>query len=74
VESDEWRVIAAFVYDLTTTEASAHGETRKVVITAVASRYYMLRSTLQNETVVNLLRSNANLATDLLLGERRWPV
>jgi hypothetical protein len=70
MESDEWRLIAAFVYDFTTTEASAHREIRNIVITAVASRCYMLRSTLQNETVVDLLRSNADLATDLLLGRR----
>jgi hypothetical protein len=70
VESNEWRVIAAFVYDFTTMEALAHREIRNVVITAVASRCYMLRSTLKNETVVNLLGSNADLATDLLLGRR----
>lgn len=70
VESDEWRLIAAFVYDFTTTEALAHREIRNVVITSVASRCYILRSILKNETVVDLLRSNADLATDLLLGRR----
>ncbi|OAL01547.1 hypothetical protein IQ06DRAFT_316444 [Phaeosphaeriaceae sp. SRC1lsM3a] len=70
VESDEWRLIAAFVYDFTTTEALAHREIRNVVITSVASRCYILRSILKNETVVDLLRSNAELATDLLLGRR----
>ncbi|KAF2845648.1 hypothetical protein T440DRAFT_493225 [Plenodomus tracheiphilus IPT5] len=70
VESNEWREIAAFVYDFTTTEAQAHREIRNVVITTVASRCYMIGSTLQNETVVDLLRSNADLATDLLLGRR----
>jgi hypothetical protein len=70
VGSDEWRVIAAFVYEFTTTEALAYREIRNVVITIVASRCCMLRSTLKKETVVNLLRSNADLATDLLLGRR----
>lgn len=70
VESDEWRAIAAFVYDFTTTEASAHKEIRYIVISTVASRCYILKATLQNGTVVELLRSNADLATDLLLGRR----
>ncbi|KAF1365200.1 hypothetical protein EJ07DRAFT_161285 [Lizonia empirigonia] len=70
VESDEWRAIAAFIYDFTTTEALAHKEIRKIVITTVASRCYKLKSALGNETVVDLLRSNADLATDLLLGRR----
>lgn len=69
-ESDEWREIAAFVYDFTTTEAPAHKEIRHIVINTVSSQWYMLKSTLHNETVVSLLRSNADLATDLLLGRR----
>jgi hypothetical protein len=70
VESDEWRATAAFIYDFTTTEAPAHREIRNAVVTAVANRCYLLKSTLQNESVVDLLRSNADLATDLLLGRR----
>jgi hypothetical protein len=69
-ESDEWREIAAFVYDFTIMEAPAHKEIRHIVINTVSSRWYMLESTLHNETVVSLLRSNADLATDLLLGRR----
>jgi hypothetical protein len=69
-KSNEWREIAAFVYDFTTTEAPAHKEIRHIVINTVSSRWYMLKSTLHNETVVSLLRSNADLATDLLLGRR----
>lgn len=70
VESDEWRGVAAFVYDFTTTEAPAHKKIRTIVISTVASRCYILKTTLQNGAVVELLRSNADLATDLLLGRR----
>ena len=49
---------------------SINGESLNIVITTVASCYYMLRSILQNGTVVDLLRSNADLATDLYLGSR----
>jgi hypothetical protein len=70
VESNKWRAIAAFIYNFTTIEALARREIRNAVVTAVASCCYMLKSTLQNKTVVDLLCSNADLATDLLLGRQ----
>jgi hypothetical protein len=70
VGSDEWRGIAAFIYDFTTTESPAHLQIRNIVINTVTTRSPVLKSTLQNNGVVELLRSNADLATDLLLGRR----
>ena len=67
VKSDEWRVTAAFVYDFMAAELPTHKEIRNLVVTAVMNRYSILNSTLRNENVVDLLRLNADLATDLLL-------
>lgn len=68
VESDDWAVIAAFTYDNTSTEVPAHVELRGLVVAAVAGRYSALKSTFRIENIVELLRSSADLATDLLLG------
>jgi hypothetical protein len=46
---------------------------RVLVLAAVAGRHSVLKSALQNESIVELLRSNAYLATDLLLGGLRGP-
>ncbi|KAK7178268.1 BTB/POZ domain-containing protein [Paraphaeosphaeria sporulosa] len=70
VKSDDWAVIAAFIYDYTTMEAPAHVEIRNLVALAVSGRRSVLKTTLMNESVIDLLRSNADLATDLLLGWR----
>ncbi|KAF9730209.1 hypothetical protein PMIN04_012258 [Paraphaeosphaeria minitans] len=69
-KSDDWAVVAGFIYDYTTTEASAHLEIRKLAVVAKASRRSVLKTTLLDESVIDLLRSNADLATDLLLGGR----
>ncbi|KAJ6199969.1 hypothetical protein J3E72DRAFT_238593 [Bipolaris maydis] len=68
VESDDWAVIADFTYDNTSTEVLAHVELRGLVVAAVAGRHSVLTSTIRNESIVELLRSSADLATDLLLG------
>jgi hypothetical protein len=73
VEGDDWSVIAAFIYDYTTMESPAHVEIRNIVVTTVTSRHSMFDSTLRNENIVDLLRSNADLATDLLLGGAHGP-
>ncbi|KAJ6279022.1 hypothetical protein J3E71DRAFT_368429 [Bipolaris maydis] len=68
VESDDWAVIAAFTYDNTSTEVPAHVELRGLVVATIAGRHSALKSTLRIESIVELLRSSADLATDLLLG------
>jgi hypothetical protein len=70
IESGDWGIIAAFVYDYTTTEVAAHIELRDIVVGAVAGRHSVFQVTLQNSNNIELLRSNAELATDLLLGGR----
>jgi hypothetical protein len=67
VKIDDWAAIAAFIYDHTTTEAPAHVEVRNLVITAIAGHRSKLRSALGNKSIVDLLRSNADLAADILL-------
>lgn len=67
VESDEWIAIAAFIYEHMTTELSAHKELRNLVITAAVNRPAVLLMTLGKDSMVELLRSDADLATDLLL-------
>jgi hypothetical protein len=68
VESDDWAVIASFIYDHTAAEVPDHMELRDLVVTAITSGHSVLKSTLQNERIVELFRSNADLATDLLRG------
>ncbi|KAF2818317.1 hypothetical protein CC86DRAFT_399334 [Ophiobolus disseminans] len=67
VESNDWFAVAALIYDHTTTELPAHEELRGLVVAAVANRPVVLKVILQLESTVGLLRSNADLATDLLL-------
>jgi hypothetical protein len=67
VESNDWFVVAALIYDHTTTDLPAHQELRGLVVAAVANRPVVLKVILQLESTVGLLRSNAELATDLLL-------
>jgi hypothetical protein len=73
VDPSDWAVTAAFVYDYTTTVPPAHVELRKSVIAAIAGRHCVLKATLREERVLDVLRSNADLATDLLLGGRHGP-
>jgi len=67
VESNDWIAVAAFIYDHTTTDPPAHKELRGLVVAAVAKRPSVLKSILQLEIESGLLRSTADLATDLLL-------
>ncbi|KAH7410422.1 hypothetical protein DE146DRAFT_742876 [Phaeosphaeria sp. MPI-PUGE-AT-0046c] len=67
VNSNEWVAIAAYMYDHTTTDSPAHKELRILVVTTVAERPAVLKSILRQENTTELLRSNADLATDLLL-------
>ncbi|KAF2007552.1 hypothetical protein P154DRAFT_414539, partial [Amniculicola lignicola CBS 123094] len=67
VESDDWVAVAALIYDHTTTDLPAHKELRGLVVAAVANRPVVLKMILQLESTVGLLRSTADLATDLLL-------
>jgi hypothetical protein len=67
VESEDWVTVAALIYDHTTTESPAHEELRGLVVAAVANRPVVLHSILQLESTAGLLRSTADLATDLLL-------
>lgn len=73
VEGDDWVAIAELIYDYTTTEAPAHADLRNSVIPAVAARPAVLQKTLQSERAVEVLRSNADLATDLLRFRVRGP-
>jgi hypothetical protein len=73
VDGDDWVAIAGFVYDHTTTELPAHTEMRGLIIAAVTYRPAVLYSILQLERAVELLRSNAELATDLLLRTAHEP-
>lgn len=67
VESNKWVEVAAFIYDHATTELPAHKELRDLVIAAVTNRPLVLKVILQLESTEGLLRSNADLTTDLLL-------
>ena len=60
---DDWVAIAALVYAYTTSDLPVHVELRDLVIVAAVCQP---ESFLRNESVEELLRSNADLATDLL--------
>lgn len=64
-KNDDWADIATLVYNYTT---RTHADLRGLVIAAVAGRRSVLDSILRIEKVEELLRSDADLATDLLLG------
>lgn len=66
VDAEAWSVIAAFVYDYTTDEITAHRELRALTVGAVANRHSALKLALRCESVTKLLRENADLATDIL--------
>ena len=70
IESEDRAAVAAFLYEQTSTEVLAHMELRNLVITALTGHPSVLQSTLQNDSVVELLRSNEDLATDLLIAMR----
>lgn len=67
VGSNDWFAVAALIYGHTTTDLPAHEELRGLVVAAVANRPLVLKAILQLESTAGLLRSNADLATDLLL-------
>lgn len=67
VDSNDWFAVAALIYDHTTTDLPAHEELRGLVVAAVANRPAVLKVILKLESTAGLLRSNADLATDLLL-------
>jgi hypothetical protein len=60
VDSGDWGIIAAFIYDFTTTEAPAHIELRDIVVGAVAGRHSVFQATLQNPKNVELLRQDVD--------------
>jgi hypothetical protein len=55
------------VYEYATTESPGHKELRNLVIAAISNRPVVQNSTLRLESTIGLLRSTADLATDLLL-------
>lgn len=67
VTNDDWVAIAGLIYDHTIPDSPAHAELRNIVVAAVVDRPAVLKAILQMDSVVELLRSNADLATDLLL-------
>jgi hypothetical protein len=67
IESEDWVAVAAVIYNHTTTELPSHKELRSLVVAAVVNRPVVLDSILELESTAELLRSNADLATDLLL-------
>ena len=71
VPGDDWAAVASFVYDHTSTSTPAHIELRTLVVATVTGCYSVLQSTLQNESILEVLRSNGELATDLSLGALR---
>ena len=73
VESNDWAAVAALVYDHTTTEAPVHVQLRNLTVAAVTGRPSVLKSILGTEGTEELLRSSADLATDLLLGGLHRP-
>jgi hypothetical protein len=73
VDGNDWIAIAGLVYDHTTKELSAHAEIRSLTIAAVSNRPAVLYSILQLERTVELLRSDADLATDLLMSTTHEP-
>jgi hypothetical protein len=66
-ESKEWVNVAAFVYNHTTTDSPAHEELRRVVIAAIVDRPLVFDATIRLDSTAQLLRSDADPATDLLL-------
>ena len=68
IEGGDWAIVAAFLYEHTSTEVPAHVDLRNLVITALTGRPSVLKSVSQSESIVDLLRSDADLATDLLIG------
>jgi hypothetical protein len=67
VKGDDWLDVAALIYDHTTTDLPAHKELRSLVVAAIANRPVVMKSIFQLESTAGLLRSTADLATDLLL-------
>ncbi|PVH93438.1 hypothetical protein DM02DRAFT_661971 [Periconia macrospinosa] len=74
VDSKEWIAIAVVIYKYMTTDLAAHAEFRKLVIAAVADRPAVLKTMLGEEDTLETFRSNADLATDLLLAKPSWDI
>ncbi|CAI6332844.1 unnamed protein product [Periconia digitata] len=77
ISCDNWAMIATLIYEYTTMDAKEHVKLRRIVVqAAVITRRFrptVLKSALRKEKVVELLRDNADLATDLLLIGRDGP-
>jgi hypothetical protein len=73
IEGDDWPAIASLVYKYTTTDIHSHKEMRGVVVTAAINCLSTQGEFLQMKGVAQLLRINADLATDFLMaGHREW--
>jgi hypothetical protein len=64
---DDWAAVAGLVYDYTTAEGPGHNILRSQVVAAVTSSRSVSKLFLDVKSVQALLRSNADLTTDLLL-------
>lgn len=71
VKGDDWAAVAPLIYDYTTTDLQAHKELRGLVVAAVTNNTTLSKSIFQMKSIEELLRSNADLATDLLLSEQQ---
>jgi len=67
VEIEDWIAIATLIYEHMPTDLESHVEFRGLVISAVVERPDALSEFLEKDSIVGLLRSNADMATDLLL-------
>lgn len=70
-ETEDWVLAATVVYEHTTSEASSHMELRELVAAAAAG---WTEAKLRAEIVLEILRSNAHLATDVALATFKAPV
>lgn len=67
IKEDEWSTLARFVYNHTMTGYPAHAELQSSVVEAFMGLHSLSTSALYDQSTVDLLRTNADLATDLLL-------
>lgn len=67
VAGEDWIAIASFVYGHTTADVAAHRVLRSSLVDAITRRPSVLKAVLDMEDAKMFLRSNADLATDLLL-------
>ncbi|KAH6618470.1 hypothetical protein C7974DRAFT_378666 [Boeremia exigua] len=70
---DDWVAIADLIYNYTASELESHAQLRKSVVGAATALNNATEAFLRNEHVKELLRSNADLATDLLISnDQDW--